>query len=359
MLDRLAKNDLQRQQKLRRVRALAPFAVGLLALAGCQSEVTSIDAPMGGLDPHLFMDGAISASSIVDCTLSDGSESLCRSITIAGYPLNHDIGPFCPPTITSGEQEGGIWFDGNAVYDMDGPFISGLSTLYEDDNWRLYNEDGSVRITDTAEAFAAAARPDVDPQYQNYCVEGRMEWLENGDPITTAVLIPTAPVIAESAGRAFGNLGITLNGVVIAASAPVDAILGAYTIAAFDDCGGHINPFEGYHLHGARGCSEVGSAESGETPIFGYAMDGFPIHSPLEGGSMAAGLDECQGHTSQTLGYHYHAANAEENSVLSCFSGLIVEGEEGEGPPGGPPPGARPGGPPPGARPAGPPPGRN
>jgi hypothetical protein len=39
--------------------------------------------------------------------------------------------------------------------------------------------------------------------------------------------------------------------VVLAQAAPVDAILSNYTIAAFDDCGGHINPFEGYHHHAA------------------------------------------------------------------------------------------------------------
>ena len=30
------------------------------------------------------------------------------------------------------------------------------------------------------------------------------------------------------------------------------------------------------------GCSEVGEAAEGETPIFAYAMDGYPIHSPLD-----------------------------------------------------------------------------
>ncbi|NNE35317.1 MAG: hypothetical protein HKN13_08780, partial [Rhodothermales bacterium] len=239
---------------------MAPLFVVLFALAGCNPGQDHDHGATTGLDPTLFMDGAVLATSIEDCTLSDGTQTKCYSITIAGYPLNHSVGPFCPPKTTSVAEEGGIWFDGNAVYDVDGPFILGLATLYDDDHWKLYDEDGNVRITDTPEAFDAAARPDVDPEYQNYCVEGRMEWLENGEPVTSTVMIPTTPVVAERVGRAVGNLGITLNGVVIAASAPVDAILSAYTIAAFDDCGGHINPFDGYHLHGARGCSEVGVA---------------------------------------------------------------------------------------------------
>ena len=217
---------------------------------------------------------------------------------------------------------------------MDGPSILNLAKLYDDDRWKLYDDDGNVRITDTPEAFAGVARPDVDPAYQNYCVEGRMEWLENGEPILTTVLIPTTPIVAESTNRVRDDLGVTLNGVVIAASAPVDAILGAHTIAPFDDCGGHINPFEGYHLHGARGCSEIEAADEKETPMFAYALDGFPIHSPLDGGSTAESLDNCQGHTTDGLGYHYHAANAAENGVLSCFNGLTVE-QRDAGPPGG------------------------
>ena len=260
------------------------------------------------------------------CTLGDGTETTCYAITIAGYPANYDVGPFCPETTAATAEDGGIWFDGNAVYDLDGAFILGLADLYQDSHWKLYDDDGHVHITDTPEAFAAAARPDVDPAYQNYCVEGRIEWLDGGEPVPTTVVIPAMPVVGASATRANGNLGITLNGVIIAASAPVDAILGAYTIAAFDDCGGHINPVDGYHLHGARGCSEVGDSVDGETPIFAYALDGFAIHSPLDPAvEAAAGLDACQGHTTEADGYHYHAAAVADNAILSCFTGVTVE----------------------------------
>ena len=294
-----------------------------------------------GLDIGLFLDGALDEeATIQNCTLADGTETTCYAITVAGFPVDSDVGPFCPETTATDAEDAGIWFDGNELYDADGEFILGLAELYNDSNWKLYNDDGSVRITDTPEAFEAAARPEVDPAYQNHCVEGRMEWLENGEPVPTTVMIPTAPVVAESATPARGNLGVTLNGVVIAAPAPVDAILGAYTIAAFDDCGGHINPIDGYHLHGARGCSEVGEAADGETPIFAYAMDGYAIHSPLsEEAAAAADLDECNGHTSDELGYHYHAAPAEDNGILTCLKGVTVEGTaRGPGPrPGGGP----------------------
>ncbi len=301
------------------------------------SESDHTHDPADGVNLNYFFDGAIVGEpAVVDCTLSDGTVTECYEITIAGAPANHEIGPFCPETTETAAADAGIWFDGNAVYDADGAFILGLAELYNDSNWKLYNDDGTVRITDTAEAFDAAARPDVDPEYQNHCVAGMMEWLDNGEPVQTTVTIPIHPVPAERTSSG-GNWGITLNGVIIAQAAPVDAILSAYTIAVFDDCGGHINPFDGYHLHGARGCSEFGEAAEGETPIFAYAMDGYPIHSALSPEEeAAAGLDECNGHTTDELGYHYHANPAEENSVINCFKGLTVSNGAAQG--GGAPP---------------------
>ncbi|WP_192035352.1 hypothetical protein [Halomonas sp. YLGW01] len=49
---------------------------------------------LAGLDPSLFMDGAVVDASIVDCTLSDATETRCHSLTIAGHPVNHDTGFF-------------------------------------------------------------------------------------------------------------------------------------------------------------------------------------------------------------------------------------------------------------------------
>lgn len=291
-----------------------------------------------GLDLNHFFDGALAEDAIVvDCTLSDGTETQCYEITIAGKPANHEIGPFCPGSISTSADDAGIWFDGDGLYDVDGDFILGVAELYGDANWKLHNDDGTVRVTDTPEAFDAAARPDVDPEYQNHCVAGEMAWLENGEAVQTTVTIPVNPILAGKSSSG-GNWGIALNGVIIAQSAPVENILSAYTIAVFDDCGGHINPVDGYHLHGAMGCSELGDAPEGETPIFAYAMDGYPIHSTLSEDQIdMADLDECGGHSTEELGYHYHANPAHENSVISCFKGVTLEGVRGgrRGPGGG------------------------
>lgn len=324
-----------------------PLLMSAIALASCQSVSVNDDSVSNNdiehedhhaheseLDISLFYDGAIDIHSIEDCTLSDGTETQCHHITIVGYPVNHEVGPFCPDTLETTAEDAGIWLDGNAVYNADGEFIESLAELYNDDNWKLYDEDGNVFVTDTQEAFDAAARPDVDVAYQNYCVEGRMEWLENSEPVQTTVVIPIEPIAANEVSSG-GNWGITLNGVIIAASAPVDAILGAYTIATFDDCGGHINPYDGYHLHAAMGCSEMGSAEAGDTPIIGYALDGYPIHSALADDSpLLSSLDECNGYSTHESGYRYYANPAAENSVLTCFKGLTVASETRNGPEG-------------------------
>ena len=152
-----------------------------------------------GVDLSVFLDGAIvGESATVDCTLSDGTESTCVELTVAGYPVDEGVGDFCPETVDATADEVGIWFDGDGVYDLDGAFILGLAELYDDDAWALADADGVVNVTETQEAFEAAARPDVDPEYQNHCVEGQIEWLPDGEPITTTVLLPLEPVTSQS-----------------------------------------------------------------------------------------------------------------------------------------------------------------
>ncbi len=329
---------------LRRSPLLAVPMAAVLLLASCGNSESgsgvsttspaSTSATTAGLDTALFLDGALADEPTTeDCTLSDGTESTCYSITVSGYPVDHEVGPFCPDTITSSAEDGGIWLDGENLYDLDGAFIERLAEIYGDDTWQMYDEDGNVYVTETQAEFEAAARPDVDPDLQNHCVEGKLEWLENGEPIQSTVLIPTTPVAAEQSSTPRAILGVTLDGVRIDASAPVDAILSAYTIAAFDDCGGHFNPFEGYHMHGAVGCSEVGEAADNDTAQFGYALDGYAVHSPFEEGTAPDDLDACNGHTTEDAGYHYHANPAAENQVITCLVGQTAQSEEAAGGP--------------------------
>ena len=175
----------------------------------------------------------------------------------------------------------------------------------------------------------------------NLCVYGEIEWVEGGKAIPATVEIPVEPTMADEPTTVGGKVGVTLDGVMIEGSAPIDLILGNYTIGAFDDCGGHVNPQEGYHVHAATGCSDSEQeVADGETAMFGYALDGYAIHEPYEADREAdAGLDECNGHTTDELGYHYHANQVKDNAVLTCFSGNTTQATTGGPGGGGPPPG--------------------
>ncbi len=287
---------------------------------GLSPPPDSLTAP--GIDPSLFLSLADTVTT-VSCTLSGGTQTTCHRIVVYGVPADDGVGPFCPKTITTGADDAGIWFDGGGdTYDLDGAFITNLATFYNDSNWLLYDPaTGIVNVTDTLTACEGAARPNVDPQYQNHCVECELSYVNGG--VFATFLLPTTPVPLPSPDN-IGRLGVgvSLNGVVLAAPAPFDAILGAYTIAAFDDCGGHINPVDGYHYHAATGCTELVVQDDGHADLLGYSLDGYAIHGLYDlNVSEPIGLDSCRGHSDDVRGYHYHAASPGENLFIGCFSG--------------------------------------
>ena len=332
-------------------------AAALAGLAACNSDDdgTTVDvatdttdttdtigaATAGALDPASFVDGALLAdATTVDCTLSGGTETTCHRIEIVGVPADAAVGPFCPETVTTAAADSGIWFDGSGVtYDADGDFILDLPNLYGDDAWQLHDPDtGEVNVTDTLEACEAAARPDVDPAYRNHCVECSLDYVDGG--VSQTVLIPAEPVPLDAPGALSGNVGVSLNGALLAAPAPVRDILANYTIAAFDDCGGHVNPVDGYHYHAATGCTETGTQDDGHAALMAWALDGHGIYGMRDAdGDESTDLDECRGHTDESRGYHYHAAGPGENLFIGCFRGDTVSVGDAPGGPGGPPPG--------------------
>lgn len=295
----------------------------------------------GDVDLTFFMDGAFTTEPTIDeCALTDGTVTECYTITVVGTPVNHDVGPFCPTNISDGADAGGLWLDGENSYVIDGQFFTELAGIYGDELWNnIVNEDGSINVIDNADEFQVAARPDITEEYYYHCVDGDVAWLTAGAQPTTTIQIPVTPVLADAATVQFAtgahsNLGVTFNGAALSGSADMTAILASYTIAAFDDCGGHINPALGYHVHGTAGCSDVGASTGTETAPFAIALDGHTVHAPYEDG-VDVELDECNGHTSDEFGYHYHANSLEENATLTCLMGLTVEGQNAGGGPGG------------------------
>lgn len=292
-----------------------------------------------GIDLSKFIDGAFTqAPKIVDCETSAGTKTQCYEFTTAGAPAGRDPGVFCPRTITDGPEAGGGWFSkdgsGNLV-DITGEFILNLSAYYDDEKWQLYDPtNNKVRYTATKEACLGAAKPNVEEQYMQNCIECLLSYLD--DDFTRTFLIPVKPIPAAETGRV-RSVGISLDGSELSAPAPVNAILGAYTIAAFDDCGGHINEHQGYHYHASAGCSTAPTSD-GHAALIGYAVDGYGIYAMKDAeGKEAEGLDECRGQTDDVRGYHYHAASPSENKFIGCLRGESVQ--SGRGHAGGPPPG--------------------
>lgn len=306
---------------------LRGLALGVLA--ACSSNNATTDASTDGtsttqpaVEPANFIAGGLkTAITTTSCTLSGGTATTCYKIVTVGAPSDHAVGPFCPAKITDGSVAG-MWIEGGATHDLTGAFIANLATFYSDNKWKLYDAAGNINVTTTQTACEAAARPDVDPAYQNHCVECALSYYGGG--ISRTYLIPVNPVALKSGTGAIAmrGVGLALNGIVLDAPAPVAAIKAAYTIAAFDDCGGHINPHAGYHYHAATGCSPKVASTDGHAAMIGYALDGYGIYALADTSNVeATGLDNCRGHSDSTRGYHYHVASAGENMFIGCFKG--------------------------------------
>jgi len=286
------------------------------------------------VDLSLFALDGFSATE-VDCTLSNGTSTSCYQITVAGFPADRtSLGPYCPQSITTEADDAGVWFDDGVLYDLTGEFIANLDTFYNDETWQMFDEStGRINVTTTQEGCEAAAQPNVPAEWNNYCVECDIDYFKDEDSngVSLTVTLPKTPVTLSSP-ESIGNagVGIALNGVKLEGAAPVAAILGGYTIAAFDDCVGHVNPFVGYHYHGANHgngtCPGIDFEGDGHGGLIGYALDGFGIYAMLdEDGNESTDLDVCRGHTDDIRGYHYHSAGPGENAFIGCFSGATVQ----------------------------------
>ncbi|MDO6695213.1 YHYH protein [Aliiglaciecola sp. 3_MG-2023] len=321
-----------------------------ITLTGCNdaSVNSSTQTSSGnGIDLSMFAQGAfLETPTIIDCETAQGTKTRCYKLVTSGAPAGREPGPFCPRKITDGAEEGGAWFSKEGtgdLVDITGEFILKLSEYYGDEKWMVYDAaTGDVRYTATKEACFGAAKPDVEEEYMQNCIECKLEYLDEDFSVT--YLIPTQPIPSTETGRVH-TVGIALDGSELSGPAPIDAILGAYTIAAFDDCGGHINAHQGYHYHSTTGCTDTPEkTDDGHAPLIGYASDGYGIYAMRDAqGKEAEPLDECRGQSDDVRGYHYHAASPSENMFIGCLHGESIRPAGGPpggagGPPNGPPP---------------------
>lgn len=286
------------------------------------------------VDESLFLTGTGFTITTVNCTLSNGTATTCYQIVTNGVPTDHEMGPWCPDNIADGADKGGIWLENGQVYDVDGAFVANMATFYNDNTWLMYDANGDIYTTETQDDCANAANPNVGEEYENFCVECLPSYVAN---LTHTYLIPVTPVKLGSPVP-FGMMGppgqgsngpstrgLAFNGVVFDAPAPKDAILGAYTLAPFDDAGGHINLQAGYHYHAATGVSTEIAQNDGHAPMIGYAIDGHALFGRLDAsGNEPSDLDECRGHYDSVRGYHYHVDNAGNNNFINCLAGAYA-----------------------------------
>lgn len=303
----------------------------LLTAALMQGLVLSAQT-VQNVNPLLFLEDGVNVKiSTIGCTLSNGTSTNCYKIIATGVPTDHAQGPWCPNNIGDDATAGGIWLEGGEVYDVDGEFIKNMATFYNDNEWLMYDAGGNIFTTETKADCAAAANPNVGIEYKNFCVECLPSYVTG---ITQTYVFPVKPVKLSQSIQ-FGGMGpgstgpsvrgVAFNGVRFDAPAPTNAILGAYTLAPFDDAGGHINLMAGYHYHAATGVStEVAQCDS-HAPMIGYALDGHGIYAHLNAdGTEPTGLDACRGHSDNTRGYHYHVDYAGKNNFINCIYGAYV-----------------------------------
>ncbi|MFP5041492.1 YHYH protein [Parasediminibacterium sp. JCM 36343] len=296
------------------------------------SSSASTNQTVINVDKSKFLSVGLAESiSIVSRTLSNGTTADCYKIVTKSTPTDHNMGPWCPTNITDDASKGGIWLEGGKVYDVDGAFVKNLATFYKDTTWKMYNTTtGVITKTKTLADCQAAANPNVGVAYKNYCVECLPSYVST---LTQTIYIPITPVKLSSP-VSFGNgpmsagptiRGIAFNGVLFDPPAPTSIILGAYTLAPFDDAGGHINLNAGYHYHAATGMSTKITQADGHAAMIGYALDGFGIYERLSAaGTEYTDLDVSRGHYDSTRGYHYHVDKAGANNFINSLAGAYA-----------------------------------
>lgn len=296
------------------------------------TETTSDEAVVINVASSNFLTaGLVEPISIVSKTLSDGSTANCYKIVVNSLASDHTMGPWCPSNISDDASKGGIWLEGGKVYDVDGAFVKNLATFYKDNTWMMYDATtGAITKTSTKTECEEAANPNVGAQYRNYCVECLPSYVAN---LSHTYYIPVTPKAASSA-TAFGGgpmsngpsvRGLAFNGVVFDAPAPTNVILAAYTLAPFDDAGGHINLAAGYHYHAATGLTTQIAQADGHAAMIGYALDGYGMYQHLStSGTEYTDLDASLGHYDSTRGYHYHVDAAGKNNFINSLHGVYV-----------------------------------
>ena len=301
---------------------------GVILFSSCKKNIAvppnTVAEVVIEVNPSYFLTAGLSQTISKETRTFNGTSIECYKIITNNTPTDHAMGPWCPTNILDGADKGGVWFEGGKLYDVDGSFIKNMASFYNSTTWQLYNTaTGKINVTDTKDKCEAAARPNVDPAYRNFCVECQPSYYQG---LKKIFYIPVKPQKASNTMPIMGMgmvVGIAFNGINFDPPAPTQAILGAFTLAPMDDAGGHVNGAVGYHYHAATGKSTSIKQTDGHASMIGYAMDGYGMFQQLDAsGKEPADLDANRGHYDTVRGYHYHVASAGSNKFINGFRGL-------------------------------------
>lgn len=163
--------------------------------------------------------------------------------------------------------------------------------------------------------------------------------------------IPLEPKLAEKpTPTPMGPIGVAINGIPFYnpyTAHGTDAV----KTEVFDSCCGHPDPMGRYHYHKYPVCvkSPFKDEKGKHSPLIGYAFDGFAVYGPNDTtGKPPTDLDECNGHTDEERGYHYHVTD-KWPYIIGAYRGVVDQANfHRPGPPrGGFPAKKKKGGPPP------------
>lgn len=154
-------------------------------------------------------------------------------------------------------------------------------------------------------------------------------------PYNLDIRVPMNPkVLATPQPIGYLVIGVALTGSlwhVELANASATFWANPLSILPLDQCMGHSYSQQ-YHYHGYSWKCFPNQGTTGQSPLFGYAMDGFGIYGPrgADGKEITnAQLDECHGMTSPVLWngkiqniYHY-VLNSEYPYSIGCFRGAV------------------------------------
>ena len=124
-------------------------------------SITVTDASLPAYAAQFESESLTGDPELVSCTVG-GTSTTCVSVTLKSSPGgSYTVGPFCPRLTTDSADEGGIWIQstGTSVADVDGAYITNLSTIY-DSSWRMFDPNtNEVFYTENAGECQLAANP--------------------------------------------------------------------------------------------------------------------------------------------------------------------------------------------------------